>query len=277
MAVLARETVWRHGPVPAQLAGIAVPPGYRLIAEGCYLQRCESGYGYFHAPGEGIVIERPPGADPDEEVLWLNGSVYAAVASLNGFLPLHASAVAHEGRVFAFTGPSGAGKSTLAAGLGRHGFPLFCDDTLLIDLHSTAGLLAMPGHKRLKLLPDSLALAGAEAEQPVGADTGKYYARPAAGIVNQPLPLDSLIFIEPGATPQWDKISGAERFVRLDIDHYTQEIFHQAVRPSRQEQFSLRARLAGALVMARLVRPVSPAGFAASLDLAAERIRELGQ
>lgn len=274
IAVLARETAWRHGQVPAQLDGIDVPPGHWLIARGCYLQRSESGYGYFYAPGQGILVERPEAADPDEEALWLHGSVYTAVASLNGFLPMHASAVAHEGRVFAFTGPSGAGKSTLAAGLGRHGFPLFCDDTLLIDLHSTAGLLAMPGHKRLKLLPDAIALAGADIEQPVGADTGKYYAHPVAGVVGVPLTLHGLIFIEPGLTVQWEEIIGAERFVRLEADHYTQDIYQRAAQPGRQEQFALRARLAAALAMAQLTRPVSADGFAESLDVAAERIRE---
>lgn len=277
VALLARETAWRHGPVPRQLAGIEVPRGHRLIAQGCYLQWSESGFGYFHAPGEGIVIERPEGADLDEESLWLNGSVFAAVASLNGFLPIHASAVEQAGQVIAFSGPSGAGKSTLAAGLGQHGLRLFCDDTLLVDLHSTAGLIAMPGHKRLKLLPDALALAGAEAEQAVGADTGKFYARPVAGDVGRPLPLRSLVFLEAGPSPQWQAIRGAERFVRLEDDHYTQDIYREAARPSREEQFALRARLAAQVDMARLVRPVSTAGFAASLELAAKRIREIGE
>jgi len=277
MAVLARETAARHGPVPRELDGIAVPLGHRLITGGRYLQWSDSGYGYYHAPGEGIVIERPDGADPDEEALWLNGSVYAGVACLNGFLPLHASAVAHDGRVIAFTGPTGAGKSTLAAGLGQLGFPLFCDDTLLLDLHSTDGLIAMPGHKRLKLLPDALALAGAAAEAPVGAETGKFYARPAAGDLGEPLPLAVLVFLEAGAEAHWHEVRGAERFVRLEDDHYTQAIFREAAQPGRAELFALRARLAGQVAMARLVRPISAAGFAASLALAAERIRELGQ
>jgi len=277
MALLARETAWRHGSVPRALAGIAVPLGHRLIAEGCYLHWTDSGYGYYHARGEGIVIERPDGADPDEEALWLTGSVYAGVACLNGFLPLHASAVAVGGRAIAFTGPTGAGKSTLAAGLGQLGFPLFCDDTLLLDLHSTAGLMAMPGHKRLKLLPDALALAGAAAEAPVGAETGKFYARAAAGDLGQPLPLAGLVFLEAGPEVHWHEVRGAERFVRLEDDHYTQAIFREAAQPDRAALFALRARLAGQVAMARLVRPISAAGFAASLTLAAERIRELGQ
>lgn len=124
MAKMARETAVRHGRVPRELGGLKVEPGFRIIAGGQFLLRCDSGYGYHYVPGEGITIERPDAADPDEEVLWLNGSVYAAVACLNGLYPIHASAVAAGGRVFAFTGPPGAGKSTLVTGLGQRGLPM---------------------------------------------------------------------------------------------------------------------------------------------------------
>ena len=269
LALLARETRWQYGAVPDSLGGVQVLPGYRLSAAGCFLSRQESGYGFLYRPGEGITIERPVDADPDEEVLWLNGSVYAAVACLNGFMPLHTSAVAHEGRVIAFTGTAGAGKSTLAAGLGKFGFPLFCDDTLLIDLANLDQAICMPGHKRLKLLPDALALTGAVAEQPVGADTGKSYCRPLAGVVREPLPLDRLVFLAEGPDLRWAPIRGAERFVRLEDDHHTQDLFMAAHRPGRAELFALRAQLASRIAMTQLTRPRSAEGFAASLELVA--------
>jgi hypothetical protein len=272
LALLARETRWRRGAVPRSLAGHEVSDGHRLTAEGCFLLRSVSGYGYFYQPGEGITVHRPAGANPDEELLWLNGSVYAAVASLNGFLPVHASAVAHGGRVTAFTGTGGAGKSTLATGLGKFGFPLFCDDTLLIDLANLDQAICMPGHKRLKLLPDALALTGAVAEQPVGAETGKHYARPLAGISDRPLPLATLVFLSEGPELRWDPIRGAERFARLDDDHYTQDLFMAAQQPQRAELFALRARLASKVAMAQLTRPRSAVGFAASLELVASEL-----
>lgn len=267
-SLLAAETRWKLGAVPRELDGISVAPGLRLIAGGRFLLRCESGLGYFYEPGRGITIERPDGAELEEEELWLKGSVYAGVASLNGFLPIHASAVAHGGQVIAFTGPTGAGKSTLAAGLGQRALPLFCDDTLLIDLSDPRHLVCMPGHKRLKLLDDALALTGAAAAGPVGADTGKMYARSAAGDVAAALPLGALVFLEEGPRPALIEVTGAERFARLEDDHYTQAIFLEATRPSRAALFALRARLAQSIKMARLVRPRSSTGFAASLDMA---------
>ncbi len=272
MALIARETRWRLGPVPTGLGGKPASPGRWQIAQGRFLLRCESGLGYYYQPGEGITIERPVDADPDEELLWLKGTVHAAVACLNGLYPVHASAVAWEGRVHAFTGPAGAGKSTLVAGLGAAGLPLFCDDTLLLDLTDPGRIMCLPGHKRLKLLPDALTMSGARGEAPVGAETGKLYCRTAAGEVAMPLPLASLTFLEDGPVTAWHPVAGAERFARLEDDHYTQAIYLAAQRPERAALFALRARIAGMVTMARLVRPRSGEGFAHSVELARSHI-----
>lgn len=272
MELMARETRWHRGIVPRVLGGIAVEPGYRIIVDGQFLLRCASGYGYHYVPGAGITIERPEDGEPAEEMLWLNGSVYAAVACLNGLYPLHASAVAYQGAVYAFTGPSGAGKSTLVTGLGQREFPLFCDDTLLLDLSDPAQAIALPGHKRLKLTEHALALTGSAGQEPVGADTGKSYVEPPGGVVREPLPLACLIFLEEGPQTGWQPITGAERFARLADDHYTQDLYGEAQRPDMATQFQLRARLAQQVAMARLIRPRSAAGFAASVELAARQL-----
>ena len=119
MDLMARETRWELGAVPHVLGGIALEPGYHMIADDQFLMRWVSGYGFHYAPGTGITIERPVGGDPAEEALWLNGTTSAAVACLNGLYPLHASAVAHRGAVAArcrssvrHIWPCGAGEQT---------------------------------------------------------------------------------------------------------------------------------------------------------------------
>jgi hypothetical protein len=154
---------------------------------------------------------------------------------------------------------------------------MFCDDTLILDLSDPSRPLALPGHKRLKLTGEALALTGAEPQEPVGADVPKFYARPPGGDFAEPLPLASLCFLEEGPEPEVVPVSGAERIARLADDHYTARLFTDARCPSPVELFTLRSRLAAAISMARLVRPRDTSRFRESVELARQWIAQQGQ
>jgi hypothetical protein len=267
-----RETRVRHGPVDLDRFGTRLEPGNSHLAADSFLLHTPDGLRYFYRKGEGITICRDSAADASEEQLWLNGSVYSAVACINGLVPIHASAVAHGGKVYAFTGPSGSGKSTLIAALGQLGLPMFCDDTLVLDLSDLDIVTCLPGHKRLKLTPEALDLTGARAEEPVGTDIDKYYAEAPAGDVMTPLPLAELIFLEEGTPPAIERLSGAERFLRTQDDHYTSHLFAVARQFDRAAQFEHRSRLARQIVMYRFARLRDPARFAESASMAAGHI-----
>ena len=273
-ALLAAEATVRYGMVPRALGGHEMPPGSMLLVDDCFLLRTLSGYGLYYARGEGVTVERDPGADPAEENLWLNGSVYAAIAAINGFLPFHASAVAWQGRVYAFSGPSGAGKSTLVAALGQHGLPLFCDDTLVLDVSDPGNVLCLPGHKRLKLSAQALALTGAAGQEKVAPMVEKFYAEPAAGILSAVLPLASLTFVEQGDLLEFMPISGAQRLARLNDDHYTAELYASAQGGGLAEHFARSAAIAGHIAMQRLTRPFGPARFAEVTAAVAQQIKQ---
>lgn len=277
VALLARESRTRHGAVPQTLCGDEVAPGRARINQSAYLLRTLSGLGFLYRQGDGVTIERAAMADPLEEALWLAGSVYSAIASINGLLPVHASAVAWGGQVHAFTGSSGAGKSTLTAALGRHGLPLFCDDTLVMDISDPARIVCLPGHKRLKLTGEGVRLTGAAVEGHVGAMTGKFYCTPPGGTVGEALPLASLTFIEDGDAVDWNPLAGAERLARLNDDHFTTVNFAAARGLDRAGRFALLARLAPAIPMARLRRPRDPARFAAVAAAIAHHVRSTPQ
>lgn len=270
--LMERETRVRYGPVDLDRFGYRLEPGHNHLEADSFLLHTPDGLSYFYCQGEGITICRDAAADPSEEQLWLNGSVYSAVACINGLVPIHASAVAHDGRVFAFTGPSGCGKSTLIAALGRLGLPMFCDDTLVLDLGDPDRIMCLPGHKRLKLTAEALELTGTQPCEKVGTDIDKYYAEAPAGDVLTPLPLSELIFLERGSPAVIERLSGAERFVRTDDDHYTAQLFAAARQLDRAAQFGHRARLARQIEMFRFVRPWDPARFDRGLALAARHI-----
>lgn len=288
MQLMARETRVAPGRVPSALAGHPVLRDTSCLDGDSYVLRTASGLGFFYRQGEGITVEHSADADLADESLWLHGSVYAAVACINGLMPIHASAVTHAGRVYAFTGPSGAGKSTLIAALAGHGLPMYSDDTLVLDLSDPERVFCLPGHKRLKLTPEAIALTGAAAQEPVGAETGKFYAsvKPATmqtpGLSAEsiamplaiPLPLAELVFLETGDALAITPITGGARIARLDDDHYTTDMFIRAQRRGRGEMFALRARLARQVAMSCLVRPRDIARFAESVALAARHVAE---
>ncbi len=275
--MLERETRASYGPVPTHLFDQPLDQMTWQMREESFLLRAEGDHYFFYRQGEGLTIQRSPGADASEESLWLNGSVYAAIASMNGLLPIHASAVAYDGAVFAFSGPAGAGKSTLTAALGRHDLPMFCDDTLLLDLSDPQRLMCLPGHKRLKLCPDAFDLVGAAREEKVSRTYDKFYAVPTAGTVGTALPLAELIFLEEGAGSTITRISGAERFLKMEDDHQTAYLFEAARRFDRAEHFAHRARLARQIEMSRFIRPLDVTRFDDGVGMIADYIRGRGR
>lgn len=258
----------RYGTTPHCLFDEPLPEASWQMASECFLLRATGDHYFHYRKDEGVTIDRGAGADLSEESLWLNGSVYAAVASLNGLLPIHASAVVHEGSLFAFTGPAGAGKSTLIAALSQHGLPMFCDDTLILDLSDPNRIVGLPGHKRLKLTPEAINLTGATAQEKVARGVDKYYAAPPAGLGDRATPLKELLFLESGDCAAILPVTGAERFTRLRDDHYTAHLFAWARRFNRVEQFAHMSRLASQIRMARFVRPFDSSRFAEGADVA---------
>ncbi|HUQ14231.1 MAG TPA: hypothetical protein VM055_08155 [Novosphingobium sp.] len=272
MALMARETRVREGAVAHDIDGVEVPAGAHCLAGDAFVMRGVDDLAFAYRPGEGITIEGLPDADPRHVQLWLHGTIYAAVAALNGLFPLHASAVAHEGRVYAFTGPTGAGKSTLVAALAKAGFAQFCDDTLLLELAADGPPTCLPGHKRLKLWPEGAALAGVRTGELVADDYAKHYVDPPAGVIAEPLPLAELIFLETGDGCAFVPISGGERIERLQDDHYTAQLWLAARRAARADRFAELAALASRITMRRFARPFDPARFAEGVAAAADHI-----
>jgi hypothetical protein len=270
--LMKREARVSFGRVPHSLFGEELEEAMWQLDGDQFLLRGEGQHYFHYRKGEGVTVERGSDADLSEESLWLNGSVYAAIASLNGLLPLHASAVACGRKVFAFTGPAGAGKSTLIAALGNRGLAMFCDDTLVLDLTDPKQITCLPGHKRLKLTPESIELTGTTREERVSCSLDKFYARPPSGEVGAVLPLARLIFLEDGSEPQIIPISGGERFVRMRDDHYTAHLFAAARNFDRAGQFAHVSRVARQIEMARFVRPRDTTRFHDSVAIVADYV-----
>lgn len=245
-----------------------------MTVEGdCFWFKTGTGFHIFYRKGDGVTIERELGADPAEEQLWVNGSTYAAIAAINGFLPIHASAVAWRGQAYAFAGPSGSGKSTLVAALGHHGLPMVCDDTMILDATDTQEILCFPGHKRLKLKNDALFLAKLEGQEKVGKMISKYYAEPVGEPYARPLPLAGIFYLEDAEAVSIEAITGARRIACLDDDHYTAELYALARSEDPAARLGHLGAIASRIAMNRLGRPIDRSRFAASTAAIAAHIK----
>ena len=84
--------------------------------------------------GSDVVFEPHPEADARDVEKLRRGAVRLLLAHLAGSIPLHASAVAIDGRAIVFVGESDLGKSTLAAAMCEHaGASLLGDDAVVLE------------------------------------------------------------------------------------------------------------------------------------------------
>jgi hypothetical protein len=90
--------------------------------------------------------------------------VLALVLTLRGKQVLHASAIVTPHGLCAFNGRSGAGKSTLAASFIGAGYPVLCDDCLVVEKSVRSGCFeGIPAYPGLRLWEDSVVALGLKA------------------------------------------------------------------------------------------------------------------
>jgi hypothetical protein len=80
--------------------------------------------------------------------------VIPRIASLQGDVIIHASAVLVDNRIIAFLGETGWGKSTLAGSFSKLGCPILTDDTLLLKVRD-GQVWTTPSYPGLRLWDDS--------------------------------------------------------------------------------------------------------------------------
>jgi hypothetical protein len=275
-AYLQNEAEIRDGAPPARLPdAVKTTPTYEISAD-AFLLRVPNGLVLHYRRGKGVTASRPAGVAASDIAVFLNGSVYGAIAWINGFIPLHAAAVAYQGRVFAISAHSGHGKSTLAAALGQHGMAVFCDDVLVLDISDPQQIICLPGHRQMKLWGDALELTGASRGAPVRNNMNKYYAVPQSGIARDPLPLAQLTFLQSRAREPQSLVAlkGAQRMSYLLSALYRRHFCAAIV--EHRSMFAALARIGATIRMTLFDRPLEKPCFHHGVDLMATTIAGQG-
>jgi len=63
------------------------------ISENAFQLKLPSGLRFHYQRGDGVTVSKPENISDSEVGLFLNGSVYGAIAWFNGYVPLHTSGV----------------------------------------------------------------------------------------------------------------------------------------------------------------------------------------
>ncbi len=256
-----------EGAVPDRLQDALYDSGTYAISRDEFLLRVPNGLAYHYSRDRGVTYTRPETVTDAEVQLFLNGSVYGAVAWLNGFVPLHASAIVHDGRAYAFTGHSGAGKSTLAAALCRRGFRLLTDDVMVLATDGDGKFIALPGHGRFKLWKDALPLTDAEMGQRVRPEMEKFFAHPRTGSHPSPIPVACLYFLDATSLEKarTEEVKGSQAFDRIATALYRRG-YHSRVY-DKVQNFAMLKKLLDQVPLRVFDRPFAKDKFEQSLDL----------
>ena len=187
--------------------------------------------------------------------------VLPLIVNLRGREALHATAIATQKGVCAFTGLAGSGKSTLAASFVLSGYPLVCDDCLAVAERKT--IVALPGYPGLRLWDDSIRGVGATSRnlKPVAHYTGKSrwstYSRPTE-FYSKPRRLARVYLLErarssrPSTRVAIRELAPAEALMGLVKAAYRFDITDAAM---LKRQFHFLARVAEQVPIKQLVMP----------------------
>lgn len=252
------EVTLKLGSVPAQLDNPVVKGARHMSAPNQYILDGTGVAKFAVFNGDEIIVDIYPGAPIDDVILFLNGTVLAALAHQRGLLPLHSSVIEYKGKAILFIGVSGAGKSTTAAAFQQLGFPLVTDDVATIDIIDDVPY-TFPNLPRLKLWKRSLHMLSLENEEynKVRQELNKYYV-PTAGNFSTKvqLELDTVFYITTNAElqePTVKPLEGIEKFHTLKHNVHRSRLvrgFKQTV-----PNFQILSKVANHCKVYHLARP----------------------
>jgi uncharacterized protein YlzI (FlbEa/FlbD family) len=169
--------------------------------------------------GQKIVVSPMIEAEEDKIRLYILGTCMGAILIQKRILPLHGSALAINGKAYAFIGDSGAGKSTLAAALIKKGYALMSDDVIPVSLSKENVPFVTSTYPQQKLWQQSLNHFGIDTDQfrSLFERETKFVVPVNANFSSEPLQLAGVfeLVISNDEDVIIEKIEGLERFRTL--------------------------------------------------------------
>lgn len=207
--------------------------------------------------GKSIIFSPELNADQEKVRLYLLGTCMGTLLLQKKILCLHGSAVAIDGKAYAFVGESGAGKSTIAAAFAVKGYQLISDDVIAINFDDQNNPLVMPSYPQQKLWEESLIEFGMNSKnyKPLFERETKY-AVPVKNPIKVPIPLAGVIelnVLENDSTINYERLDGLHRVQTL-FRHTYRSSFIRKLELSNWH-FREIVKLINKIKMSKLSRP----------------------
>jgi hypothetical protein len=106
--------------------------------------------------GKKIIVSPMKDSDNNKIRLYILGTCMGVLLMQRKVLALHGSAIAIDGKAYAFIGHSGAGKSTLASTFIKQGYQLLSDDIIPLLMNEGGCPNVIPTYPQQKLWQESL-------------------------------------------------------------------------------------------------------------------------
>jgi hypothetical protein len=204
--------------------------------------------------GREIQIDPGNAASSGQVRVFLLGRVMAFLLRQRGWLPLHASGVAIDGKAVLFVAPSGAGKSTTAAAFHLRGHRVITDDVGAIRSSGETAVV-QPGGARLRLLQDSAELLRHQAQESEFELDKHSYDFSGRGEPSGLICASRIYVLENGPDPGISSLGSVLATALMNRHSF---IRHRRSEPDLlTEQFRQCAEIAELVPVKRLIRPNS--------------------
>jgi hypothetical protein len=214
--------------------------------------------------GKKITVSPMIGAEEDKIRLYILGTCMGAILIQRKTLPLHGSAVAINGKAYAFVGDSGAGKSTLAAALINDGYQLLSDDVIPIFLSKDNMPYVVPSYPHQKLWLESLNEFGISSKgySPLFDRETKFSIPVHSDFLCASLPLAGVYELVKSESNcvEISEIEGLKRFQTMYMHTYRNFLIPRL--GMREWHFKESAKILNQIMTYKLQRPIS--GFTAN-------------
>ncbi|MCT8138136.1 aldolase [Anaerobacillus sp. CMMVII] len=209
--------------------------------------------------GDKIYVTPLENSQEDHIRLYLLGTCMGAILMQRKILPLHGSAVAINGKVYAIVGDSGAGKSTLASAFLHRGYRLLSDDVIPVSFNEDNIPIVTPAYPQQKLWKESLDAYGMQSDlyRPIIDRETKFAIPVPEHFEYEVMPLAGIIELTKTESDEIDikPINDLQRFHTLF--YHTYRNFFIEPLGLMEWHFNTSAKMLNKLEMYQIKRPIS--------------------